>query len=836
MEAESHPGDMHPISSKTSRSGWSRMWSSARDSPGPARPVSVRHHPCGGLAVSSRIRSTLKTKVWLLLVAASSLPLLAVACGALPFLAGLLREGAVQLLRLKAEAGAREIGILLENAREDVLLLTRLDQVGRLLGTASRQKMPRALRVELEEALAAFARSRPIYDQLRLLDTSGMEVVRVHRTRSRVVIVPPVDLQDKAGRYYVNACLSMPIGTVYVSPLDLTEARGRVEIPEKPVVRFCSPVLGDDGVVAGLAIINLDGHRLFEALEPSGLPSAVMQLRDGSGQAMASTDVSGQVVVRPGTARSRPAPRVRPDPSGSESFPPGSFWPWRSEDVVFNVPIRFQSGSRNIEWSVRVQVPARAVLAPVKTVLLRGGLTLAVLLLLIVGLGSWAARRVVGPLHSVSEAARRVAGGNYDVEVIARTGDEIEALANDFQHMARELQQKEALLIAHQHELEEAVLERTRDLADEKEILSAVLDGSADAVVGVDSRGRIASWSMGARVLFGWTVTEAIGRPARELFLGGEDEGSEASLLAQEVVRKGIVRDREVETISCGGRVSRVEVTWMLLEEKGHGKLASAIILRDISARHELETRQRQLEARLVQAEKLALLGQVAAEMAHEIGHPLAAMKATVQDMEEDLLDEGHDDPRPALIVDRIDRIDRIVHGLLGGVRARGANAVACDAVRLIDEIAGLLSRKAREHGSALDVRMPLGLPRVRVDPGHMQLVLLNLILNALQAGSGKGPVTVTAREEILHGKIVFQVEDKGPCISPEDQEAIFSPFFSRKQGGTGLGLTVAANLIRENEGRLLVESSPGQGTVFSFALPVASEADALEGGEERGS
>jgi hypothetical protein len=219
------------------------------------------------------MRSPLHRKLWALLAMASAVPLIAISSMVVPMTRMLLEQRAVQLLRLKADSVTREIQSLMDHGREDALVLSRLPEVRaylRLADPAARQ----AHKPVLEGAMVMFSSKRPIYDEVAVLDHRGAEQARVDRTKDGAYPADAGQLEEYHDRYYFVECRALPDGVVYVSPLN----EGEPSESRRPLVRYCTGVYGEEPRRLGLAILNLAGDRILEALDASGLPGAVVDL------------------------------------------------------------------------------------------------------------------------------------------------------------------------------------------------------------------------------------------------------------------------------------------------------------------------------------------------------------------------------------------------------------------------------------------------------------------------------------------------------------------------------------------------------------------------------
>ncbi len=229
-------------------------------------------------------------------------------------------------------------------------------------------------------------------------------------------------------------------------------------------------------------------------------------------------------------------------------------------------------------------------------------------------------------------------------------------------------------------------------------------------------------------------------------------------------------------------------------------------------------------ERRVWQAEKLSALGLLAGSLAHEIKNPLSSIKTltTVSLEESDPHSEQAESLR--LVLQEIDRLARTTQQLLGFVRTDAASSAgtATDLGPVVHSTVQIIQHRARQQSVQLQVDIPTEPMSVAASREALQSVLLNLILNGVEACCAEGRVSVKIRREAA--AVILEVRDTGPGIPPEIQDQLFQPFLTTKADGTGLGLYSVAQTIREHRGEIAVESRPGHGTVFRVTLPGGTE------------
>jgi signal transduction histidine kinase len=232
-----------------------------------------------------------------------------------------------------------------------------------------------------------------------------------------------------------------------------------------------------------------------------------------------------------------------------------------------------------------------------------------------------------------------------------------------------------------------------------------------------------------------------------------------------------------------------------------------------------------EMQRSLSHAERLALSGRVMAEVAHEVGTPLHSVAGHLELLRKELPASFlADDPgrRLAIIEAQVTRVIEIIARLLDVTRRSSGDPGPVDLNRLVRDLTDLVRPGGSGASFAVDVTLTRGLPPVHGHADQLQQVVLNLLTNAIDATPAGGRVQVLTLGLRDEGLVGVAVHDTGPGIPPEDHRRIFDPFFSTKPPGrgSGLGLFIAAQIVRDHKGRIEVESAPGAGSTFRVLLP----------------
>ena len=289
---------------------------------------------------------------------------------------------------------------------------------------------------------------------------------------------------------------------------------------------------------------------------------------------------------------------------------------------------------------------------------------------------------------------------------------------------------------------------------------------------------------------------------------------------------EGSVNDYLLRLRKDDGALVWIEVT-ASAETVGDSIRVEALI-RDVSDRKKLEDQSRDLYHQLLQAERMAALGQTISGVAHELNNPLATILSWAERLAETPADERS---RRGLevILGEAERAARIVRNLLTFARKRQSTRMMIDVNEVVRETLGLRAYEQRVTNIQVITALAAGLPEVFADAHQIKQVALNLTINAEQAmlaANGHGTLVVRTWQDAERDSVVMEVNDDGPGIAEESQGKVFDPFFTTKEvgKGTGLGLSVAYAIVQEHGGRIWLSSRKGSGASFFVELPVAGQ------------
>jgi len=234
-----------------------------------------------------------------------------------------------------------------------------------------------------------------------------------------------------------------------------------------------------------------------------------------------------------------------------------------------------------------------------------------------------------------------------------------------------------------------------------------------------------------------------------------------------------------------------------------------------------------QAEQKLQQSERLSMMGHMAASIAHEIKNPLGSIKGAAQIIKDKATSDKDRAEFADIIEKESDRLDGVVHDFLAYSRPGPSIILDVDVGDTLDTALKRLKFQAEKQGIAITFNS-IKTPLIKGDPEKLQQLLLNILLNAMQAMPDGGKIEVNCREilENTDKFIRIEISDNGPGIPANVLPNIFDPFFSTKSQGTGLGLAIAQAIVRQHKGSIAVDSAEGRGTSFVMLLPINAPED----------
>ena len=340
----------------------------------------------------------------------------------------------------------------------------------------------------------------------------------------------------------------------------------------------------------------------------------------------------------------------------------------------------------------------------------------------------------------------------------------------------------------------------------------AIIDSAVDGIIVIDAHGRVETFNPAAERLFGYSAEEVLGRNV-DMLMPSPYREEHDSYLARYLATgraKIIGIGREVPGLRKDGTTFPLHLSVGQITMHDERKFTG--ILHDLSGRVEIEGQLREQAA-------LAKLGEMAAVIAHEVKNPLAGIRGAIQVLGDQLSGDGKKAQVLKEIVSRIDAFDQMMKDLLLFARPPKPRHAPTDLVPLVTTTAHLLSEDPALK--EVDVEVEGSAPTISADPDMLRIVFQNLLINGAHAMHGKGRIRVAIGAVDSRCQIAFI--DSGPGIPTEIREKIFTPFFTTKTRGSGLGLPTAKRLIEAHNGQIAIDCPPAGGTAVVIRLPISA-------------
>lgn len=348
-----------------------------------------------------------------------------------------------------------------------------------------------------------------------------------------------------------------------------------------------------------------------------------------------------------------------------------------------------------------------------------------------------------------------------------------------------------------------SLVSQTSAAADLRTLHSDIVRSLASGLITVDTSGAVNSINAAAQRILG--NAQVVGEPLTktmpalaEILASASDE----QRINRIEVRVGSGSDERVLGVSVSP-----------LFDRKHQPVGRVVNFQDL-------TDLRQMETQVRRAERLAVIGRLAAGVAHEIRNPLASISGSIELLRSGPVESDEDRTLMDIVTREIDRLNQLITELLDYTNPGSMTRTELDVAALVADTAAAFTRDQNVATLDLDIALPDEPTPVSGDSEKLRQVLWNLLRNAAQAAGADGRVEVTVVRDA--GDVIVLISDDGPGITREDQEKIFDPFFTTKEGGTGLGLAIAHSIIEEHGGRIAVDSAPGGGAAFRLVLPAS--------------
>ncbi len=408
---------------------------------------------------------------------------------------------------------------------------------------------------------------------------------------------------------------------------------------------------------------------------------------------------------------------------------------------------------------------------------------------------------------------------NHMVDWKRKDGSTIPVLltATAYRNHARQIAGYEGICID-----QSQIVAMQKELKEANDFLNNVIRSSPNAIIGANMQGTIFTWNQGAEETLGYSADDVVGKKdVRELYRGDEAYEVMKHMRSPEYGGPGKLRSYSMTFMDRQGTPLEGNLSANLIYDENGKEMASVGFFVDLGERLEMERKLHRTQEQLLQSEKLAAMGRLTSQLAHELNNPLYGIMNTLELMKTEIPPTNKRRKLLEMALSECDRLTDMLRKTLSFSKPDQELRCTVDINTILDEILLLHEKQLREIDIKLHTDMAEGLKPVLASKNQLRQVFLNLLSNAKDAMPEGGELTISTQG---NGKqIQVQVTDTGVGIKPENLDKIFETFFTTKTDtvkGVGLGLSVCYGFIKDHGGDIKVESQLGEGTTFNVILP----------------
>lgn len=360
--------------------------------------------------------------------------------------------------------------------------------------------------------------------------------------------------------------------------------------------------------------------------------------------------------------------------------------------------------------------------------------------------------------------------------------------------------------------------------------LDKVIQSSASAIVAADNNGKLLLMNEAAEDLFGYSFSDAERIRTKDLYPRGVAKRIMDRLRSEVYGGRGKLPVTKETILSASGEEIPVEMTAAIIYE-GDREAATMAIYNDLRERVAVEKKLQEAQKQVLQSEKMASLGRLAAGVAHEINNPLTGILLYGNMMLEKISPSDPLRQNLEYILEDSERCRDIVKNLLAYSRQTNPTKEAFQINTLVEESLGLIRDQKLFMNVIIDKQLSDAPMAISADRNQMRQVVINLVMNAIDAMEKEGVLTLRTFPEKWGDRAVLEISDTGRGISEENRSRIFDPFFTTKElgRGTGLGLSTVYGIVKENQGNISLKETGPEGTTFRVELPLAEDPEKME-------
>jgi two-component system NtrC family sensor kinase len=361
-----------------------------------------------------------------------------------------------------------------------------------------------------------------------------------------------------------------------------------------------------------------------------------------------------------------------------------------------------------------------------------------------------------------------------------------------------------------------------RELKGANDFLMNLIDSSVDGIIATNMKGDILLFNKGAENLLGYGSEEVVGKMnIRSIYPPGVAREVMEKLKSPDFGGVGKLTSFPIFHRRKDGEMIEGDLSASLIYDEKGNEIASVGIFKDLRERSKMERELREIQQALLQSEKLAAMGRLTSQIAHELNNPIYGIMNTLELLKTEISPESKRRRILELSLSEIQRLSEMLRNMLSFSKPEEEARKRINLNELLEGILLMMERQMRESNIRVALDFDHQIPEVMASTNQMRQVMLNMFKNAKEAMPSGGTLTVrTARED---QKVSVHIQDTGVGIPEEIQNKIFEAFFTTKQKvkGVGLGLSVCYGIIKDHGGEIRVESEEGKGTTFIISLPI---------------
>ena len=361
-----------------------------------------------------------------------------------------------------------------------------------------------------------------------------------------------------------------------------------------------------------------------------------------------------------------------------------------------------------------------------------------------------------------------------------------------------------------------------REIRKANDFLNNIIHNSANAIMAADMTGTIILWNQAAEEILGYKTKDVVGKlNITQVYPEGMAKKVMGKLREGNVRRKGRLKFYPVVLLKKDGQIAEGNISASIVYDENRQEIATVGIFMDLKERLEMERRLKTTQEQLLQSEKLAAMGRLTSQIAHELNNPLYGIMNTLELMKTEISPGNNRRKILEMALSETVRLSELLHKMLTFSKPDQKEKQPVDINTILDEILLLHEKQFSENNIIIEIHLADGMPSVLASKNQLRQVFLNMFHNAGDAMPDGGILTV--KTAVQDGEIAIEISDNGIGINEKDIKNIFDAFFTTKSSvkGVGLGLSVCYGFIAEHGGDIQVTSEQGVGTCFKITLPV---------------